>query len=68
MARVVGEQGQRLDAEERAVLRVGRPLQGDQGGQIGSLRPPQRQAARPQQAALRHSVKPPSESMAEPVV
>ncbi len=65
---IVGEQGQRLDTEEGAVLRIGRPLQSEQGCQIGSLRPPQSQAGRSEQARLRHSVKPPSEKMAEPVM
>ena len=58
----------KLDAQQLTVLRVGRTLQSDQGDQIGSLRPPQSQAARPQQTVVRHSVKPPSDSMAEPVV
>jgi hypothetical protein len=65
---IVGEQRQRFDAQQGAVFRIGRPLQGEQGCQIGSLRPPQSPAGRSEEAGVGHSVKPPSGVMEEPVM
>ena len=66
--RVVCEQRQRLDAQTRAVPRVGRLLQSNQRRKVPLHSPTQGEVAASQQAALRHSVKPPSEKIAEPVV
>lgn len=57
-----------LDTQQLAVPRIRRTLQCDQNRQVAALRAPQNEGIPAQQLRCAHSVKPPSERKAEPVV